>query len=77
MIGDEPLMILDVAHNPVAANWLASELKQRFPGIRHWHAMFTCHRDKAVKEIIQAMDVLVHRWHLIDLACPPAITAEE
>lgn len=69
-------VLLDVAHNPQAAQVLAGQLRRHFPGQRI-HAVFSVMRDKDIGGIIDAVRDLVHRWYIAPLAMPRAATPEE
>jgi dihydrofolate synthase/folylpolyglutamate synthase len=54
-------VILDVAHNPAAAAFLAAQLKQRHPG-RHFVAVYGALADKDAAGVVAALDGLVTDW---------------
>lgn len=72
VICQEPLTIIDVAHNPPAAFWLAKQLQVTYPNIKKWHAVFACQQDKAIAEIATNMMPAIDHWHLINLQQPLA-----
>ena len=76
VISETPLMIVDAAHNPAAATWLAKQLWQ-YPKITRWRAVFGCMQDKDIAGIVQPMQPLVHAWHLTELSDPRAATLAE
>jgi len=60
-------LVLDVAHNPQAANALAGNLQRLAPGGRV-HAVFGLLGDKDLRGVLQPMAELVDSWHLPQLA---------
>ncbi len=74
VIPGEPVVILDVGHNPHAIKCLAESLQTRFPE-RQVHAVFAVMRDKDIAGIINPMKSLVQRWYLAPI--PLARTASE
>ena len=59
--------LLDVAHNPQAAQVLADQLGDIFvPG--QVHAVVGMLRDKAIDQVLAALAPRIDRWHLVDLA---------
>ncbi len=72
----EPVVILDVAHNPHAAAVLADNLA----GIRSHgstHAVFGAMADKDVEGVIEKMRTVVDHWYATDLPLPRAASAEQ
>jgi len=67
-------VLLDVAHNPQAAEILAGYLRTRFPE-RRIHAVFAVMRDKDIAGIVIPMKPLVECWYLAPI--PLARTASE
>lgn len=57
-------VLLDVAHNPAAAAFLARELQARFPD-RRYVAIYGALRDKDAAGVRAALDGLVEHWLLI------------
>ena len=67
-------VLLDVAHNPQAAEILAGYLRTRFPE-RRIHAVFAVMRDKDIAGIVNPMKPLVECWYLAPI--PLVRTASE
>ncbi len=57
-------VMLDVAHNPAAAGFLAAELRTRWPE-RRYVAVYGALQDKDVQGVTQALDGLVSHWLLV------------
>jgi len=76
VVPGQPILVLDVAHNPHSIAALAQNLDQMgfFPSTR---AVFGAMRDKALAEILQRIAPLVDAWHFTDLPTPRAARAEE
>ena len=68
--------LVDVAHNPLGAAFLKTEIPRRFPGCRVV-AVFGNLQDKDSGAVCQALDGLVHHWVLVDTTGPRGLTAEE
>ncbi len=67
IIPGEVPVLLDVAHNPQAAEALAHHLRARFPG-RRIVAVFSIMRDKDIRGVIAQMKPLVDHWYVAPLA---------
>ncbi len=76
IVPGQPVLVLDVAHNPQAAAALAFNLDQMgfYP---RTHAVFGAMRDKDIAGTVARLAALVDRWFLSDLPVPRAATAEE
>jgi dihydrofolate synthase/folylpolyglutamate synthase len=72
----QPVLVLDVAHNPQAAAALAFNLDQMgfYP---RTHAVFGAMRDKDIAGMVARLAALVDQWYLSDLPLPRAASAEE
>ena len=70
-----PDVLLDVAHNPHAAAFLAATLNQRFPQ-RPIIAVVGMLRDKDYKNTLAELQPLVQHWCLATLGEPRGATAE-
>jgi len=70
----QPVLVLDVAHNPHAVAALAQNLDQMgfFP---RTHAVFGAMADKDLVAIFVKMAPLVDAWHFCDLEIPRAASA--
>lgn len=72
-----PQVYIDVAHNPAAAEILAMQLVERFPGKRI-EAIFSIMRDKDISGVISATLPYIDHWHLVPLdPIPRAATSEQ
>jgi len=74
-LGQTP-MILDVAHNPEAANYLALRIQdlQISGKVRIVLGMLS---DKDRASVIASLDAVIDDWHLVSLQGPRASTAEQ
>lgn len=64
-LGGDPLLVVDVGHNPQAARALAQWLEQRgFPRV---HALYGALADKDVAGVLAALGPHVDQWHLCGL----------
>ncbi|MCY4214550.1 MAG: Mur ligase family protein [Gammaproteobacteria bacterium] len=74
-IADGRQWLVDVAHNPLGAAFLKTEIPRRFPGCRVV-AVFGNLHDKDSGAVCQALDGLVRHWVLVDTAGPRGLSAE-
>ncbi|WP_394201019.1 bifunctional tetrahydrofolate synthase/dihydrofolate synthase [Shewanella waksmanii] len=74
-ISQAPKVLLDVAHNPHAARYLASQLQQ----YQHKRVFAICGmlKDKDCHSVLGIMSEVVDHWYLTDLACPRSAKASE
>jgi dihydrofolate synthase / folylpolyglutamate synthase len=76
VIAGQPVIVLDVAHNPHAVAALAHNLDQMGFHPRT-HAVFGAMRDKDIPTILERMTPLVDHWHFTDLPVQRAASADE
>ena len=76
IVAGEPVLVLDVGHNPQAVAVLAQNLDQMgfYP---RTHAVFGAMRDKDLAGVLKPLAPLVDAWYLADLPLARAATAEE
>jgi dihydrofolate synthase/folylpolyglutamate synthase len=76
IVPGQPVLVLDVAHNPQAAATLAFNLDQMgfYPRTL---AVFGAMRDKDIAGMVARLGALVDRWYLSDLPLPRAASVEE
>jgi dihydrofolate synthase / folylpolyglutamate synthase len=70
-----PVVILDVAHNPQAAEALALTLEQH-PCVGRTHAVFAMLRDKDAAGVVEHMGPRVDRWYLAPTGGPRGMDAQ-
>ncbi|WP_318513986.1 bifunctional tetrahydrofolate synthase/dihydrofolate synthase [Photobacterium leiognathi] len=78
-VSEQPLIIMDVAHNPHSAEYFANQLskiKQK-EGKNKIHAVVAMLHDKDIASTIAAMRDTVDYWYPASLIGPRAATAEE
>ncbi len=68
-------VLLDVAHNPMAAKKLAEYLAQAFTN-KKIHAVFSMMKDKDLKGVIEVMKPMVFDWYLSPLKNPRTASQE-
>ncbi|RZJ10034.1 MAG: bifunctional tetrahydrofolate synthase/dihydrofolate synthase [Haliea sp.] len=75
IVPGEPVLVLDVAHNPHSVAALAANLDAMgfYPVT---HAVFGAMADKDLGPMLRKMGPLVDRWYFTDLATPRAATAQ-
>jgi len=76
IIPGEPVLVLDVAHNPHAVAALAENLDAMgfYPTT---HAVFGAMADKDLQAILQRVTPLIDRWYFTDLPLPRAALAAD
>lgn len=67
--------ILDVAHNPESASYLASELAQ--PAVLPTHLLLGMLADKDMTSVCEALLPVVNHWHLVTLSTPRGASAAQ
>ncbi len=76
IVPGEPVLVLDVAHNPQSVGALALSLDEMgfYP---RTHAVFGAMHDKDLTALLQRMAPLVDAWHFTDLPTPRAAKAND
>lgn len=76
IVPGQPVLVLDVAHNPHAAAALALNLDAMgfFP---RTHAVFGAMQDKDIGAMLLQLQPLVDHWHFCDLPTPRALPARD
>lgn len=72
-----PAVLLDVAHNPQSAAYLAGQLALLAPNYRRVHALVGMLKDKDMRQSLADFVPLVQQWHLVSLPGPRGATAEQ
>ncbi|QSX34977.1 bifunctional tetrahydrofolate synthase/dihydrofolate synthase [Shewanella avicenniae] len=73
---EQPLVILDVAHNPHAARYLAQQLAALLQG-RQCYAICGMLKDKDIQGVLSVMAPLVQQWSLVTIDTERGATAQE
>lgn len=76
VLSEQPLIILDVAHNPHSAHYFVRQLQLNYPD-KTVHAVVGMLRDKDIKETLHALSAMVDLWYPASLEGPRAASAEE
>ncbi|MBL4830547.1 MAG: bifunctional tetrahydrofolate synthase/dihydrofolate synthase [Aliivibrio sp.] len=76
VLGQHPLIILDVAHNPHSAEYLINQITSQYPH-KKLHAVVGMLHDKDIQSTLAPFRELVDFWYLASLAGPRAATASE
>jgi len=63
----KPAIILDVAHNPQSAAYLASQLTKLKPRYRRMLALTGMLKDKDIQQTLLPLTLLFDQWHLVTL----------
>ncbi|MFV0447520.1 MAG: bifunctional tetrahydrofolate synthase/dihydrofolate synthase [Vibrio sp.] len=75
-ICDKPVVMLDVAHNPHSAEYLASQIRSQFPE-QNIHMVLGMLHDKDIKSTIEVLKPVVSHWYPASLSGPRAAAASE
>ncbi len=76
ILSELPTIILDVAHNPHSAEYLSSQINQRYQN-RSVHMVIGMLHDKDIKATIEALEPTVDNWYPASLAGDRAASASE
>jgi len=63
----QPAVLLDVAHNPQSASYLATQLTQLRSGYRSVHLVVGMLKDKDIREALRCFCGEAYQWHLVSL----------
>ncbi|WP_028773050.1 bifunctional tetrahydrofolate synthase/dihydrofolate synthase [Shewanella waksmanii] len=74
-VSAEPTVLLDVAHNPHAARYLAKKMAAYQP--KKVIAICGMLKDKDCSSVLSIMSDVVDEWHLVDLDCPRSAAAND
>ncbi|HEB99528.1 MAG TPA: bifunctional tetrahydrofolate synthase/dihydrofolate synthase [Thiotrichales bacterium] len=74
IVAEAPQLVLDVAHNPAAAEALAGVLGER-PVAGRTLALYAALEDKSVAGVVAALQPRIDRWHLAGLDVPRGLSA--
>ncbi len=72
----DPVVMVDVAHNPHAAGYLASRLAQIVPSRSKVVGVFSMLADKDIEGVVENMRSVVDHWVVFPLAVPRAALVE-
>lgn len=73
---DKCQVLMDVAHNPAAAQSLADYLNEQ-PGTGRIHALTGMYRDKDIEAVTRLLASKINTWHLTEMDDPRAASCEE
>lgn len=76
ILSASPEWLIDVAHNPHAAEQLAKFLKQN-PITGETYALFSMLQDKDINRVLSIMDEHIDEWHIVGLEGTRGLTINE
>ncbi len=76
ILSENPLVIIDGAHNKEGINALTDELTKRFTD-RHIHIVFAALRDKKLDDMIAKLDKIANQISFVSFDFPRAASAEQ
>ena len=71
-----PAVIIDVAHNPQSARYLAEQLLKLKPGFSQLKALVGMLKDKDIAQTLAPLTPLFDQWHLVSLTGVRGATAQ-
>lgn len=76
-LSKKPAVILDVAHNPQSAAYLAAQIAKLAPHYRQVHALVGMLKDKDMRQSLSDFVPFVQHWHLVTLPGPRGASATQ
>lgn len=76
MLSEQPLILLDVAHNPHSAEYLAQQMQRRFAD-KTVHVVVAMLHDKDIAATLEALKPIATHWYPASLTGPRAAQADE
>ncbi|MGP8309054.1 bifunctional tetrahydrofolate synthase/dihydrofolate synthase [Vibrio sp. YIC-376] len=76
VLQNEPVIVLDVAHNPHSAEYLVEKVKQQYAD-KNIHTVIAMLHDKDIKSTIEALAAIATEWYPASLTGPRAASADE
>lgn len=73
----QPAVIVDVAHNPQSAAYLATQLQRIKPRFRRILALAGMLKDKDIQQTLLPLTPLFDQWHLVSLGGPRGASAQQ
>lgn len=64
---NQPAIVVDVAHNPQSARYLASKLTELKPRYKRVHALVGMLKDKDITQALAPLTAIIDQWHLTSL----------
>ncbi|QUJ68229.1 bifunctional tetrahydrofolate synthase/dihydrofolate synthase [Photobacterium sp. GJ3] len=78
-VSDQPLILLDVAHNPHSAHYLARQLKalKNIREVGQIHGVVAMLKDKDIASTLDEMRAVINVWYPASLTGPRAASAQQ
>src|SRR5690606_18655194 len=73
----QPAIIVDVAHNPQSAGYLAEQLHKLKPQYRQIYALCGMLKDKDIQQTLLPLTPLFNQWHLVSLGGARGASAQQ
>jgi dihydrofolate synthase/folylpolyglutamate synthase len=73
---EQPVTVVDVAHNAEATRLLAEKMRQ-YKTVKRWVAVFAAYKDKPIKESVEPLSQLIERWYCCQLQGPRAMPVQD
>ena len=75
-ISDQPVIVLDVAHNPHSAEYFAQQVTKKYAG-KNLHVVVAMLHDKDIPATLEVLAPIATHWYPASLHGPRAATAAE
>ncbi|MEZ9698906.1 bifunctional tetrahydrofolate synthase/dihydrofolate synthase [Vibrio sp. 10N.261.46.E12] len=75
-ISDQPVIVLDVAHNPHSAEYFAQQVTKKYAG-KNLHVVVAMLHDKDIPATLEVLAPITTHWYPASLQGPRAATADE
>ena len=75
-ISDQPVIVLDVAHNPHSAEYFAQQVTKKYAG-KNLHVVVAMLHDKDIPATLEVLAPIATHWYPASLQGPRAATAAE
>lgn len=75
-ISDQPVIVLDVAHNPHSAEYFAQQVTKKYAG-KNLHVVVAMLHDKDIPATLEVLAPIAAHWYPASLQVPRAATAAE
>ncbi|WP_242620298.1 bifunctional tetrahydrofolate synthase/dihydrofolate synthase [Shewanella maritima] len=76
-VSEQPVILLDVAHNPHAARYLAAQLQRYQAQGMNIRAICGMLKDKDIASVLACFDGVISHWDMVSLDNPRGATANE
>jgi dihydrofolate synthase/folylpolyglutamate synthase len=76
VLQEHPQILIDVAHNPESARYLAKQLVEQ-PIVGKTLSLFSALQDKDIADIVKPLSDIIHTWYVFEINHPRAAPAPQ